>query len=504
MGEMVNKCMQGDVCLDNRIYIVNDDGDITNKHMPEHENTTTLDSDSREERNKNNQPSDDWFPITQSRRGNSWTATFHLLSSGIGIQTLSLPLAFVYMGWFWGILSLSLAFVWQLYTIGLLVNLHESVPHTRYSRYLQLSIAAFGEKFGKIFTLFPVMYLSGGTCVLFIITGGQTMKLFYQLLCGDCSSKHPLTTTEWFLVFICLAILVSLFLPNLHSVALVSFLGAIMAVGYCTILWVVFVAKGRVDDVVYDPSDAVTSEASRVRSILNALGIITVVFRGHNVVLEIQGTMPSIPSRSSSKPMWKGIVASYLIIAMCFFPFSIVGYWSFRNKFPSIGGLLTALSTTLHHHMSKPLLGLIYVQVVISCVTAFQIYSMVVYDNLERAYVSRTNHECSKYTRMTIRIIFGGLTFFISVAFPFLQSLSLLVGGIALHLTFGYPSLMWLAIRRPPMKSVRWWLNLVLGCLGTGLSVLVIVGAVWNLVCRGLDANFFHPADLLPSYKWYN
>ncbi|GJU74032.1 lysine histidine transporter-like 8 protein [Tanacetum coccineum] len=114
--------------------------------MPEHETTTTLDSDSREEQNKNDQPSDDWFPITQSRRGNSWTATFHLLSSGIGIQTLSLPLAFVNMGWFWGILSLSLAFVWQLYTIGLLLNLHESVPDTRYSRYLQLSIAAFGEK----------------------------------------------------------------------------------------------------------------------------------------------------------------------------------------------------------------------------------------------------------------------------------------------------------------------------------------------------------------------
>ncbi|PWA69016.1 Amino acid transporter, transmembrane [Artemisia annua] len=459
MGEMVNKCKLGDVCLDNRIHVLNDDGHITSKHMPEYETTTTLNSGSGEEQTKNNQPSDDWFPITQSRRGNSWTATFHLLSSGIGIQTLSLPLAFVNMGWFWGILCLSLAFVWQLYTIGLLVSLHESVPDNRYSRYLQLSIAAFGEKFGKIFAVFPVMYLSGGTCVLFIIAGGQTMKLFYQLFCGDCSSKQPFTTTQWFLVFICLAILVSLFLPNLHSVALVSFLGAIMAVGYCTILWVVFIAKGRENDVVYDPSDVVTSEASQVRSILNALGIIAVVFRGHNVVLEIQGTIPSTPSRSSSKSMWKGVLASYLIIAMCFFPFSIVGYWSFGNKFPSNGGLLTALSTTLHNRMSKALLGLIYVQVIISCLAAFQIYSMVVYDNLERAYVSKTNHECSKFTRMAIRIIFGGLAFFISVAFPFLQSLSLLIGGIALHLTFGYPSLMWIAIKRPPKKSVRWWLN---------------------------------------------
>ncbi|GKG36947.1 hypothetical protein Tco_0447120 [Tanacetum coccineum] len=62
--------------------------------MPEHETTTTLESHSREERNKNDQPSDDWFSFTQSRRGNSWTATFHLLSSGIRTETLSLPLAF--------------------------------------------------------------------------------------------------------------------------------------------------------------------------------------------------------------------------------------------------------------------------------------------------------------------------------------------------------------------------------------------------------------------------
>ena len=114
------------------------------------------------------------------------------------------------------------------------------------------------------------------------------MKLFYQLLCDDCSSKRPLTTTEWFLVFICLAILVSMFCRDLHSVALISVLGSIMAVGYCTTLWIFFVAKGRGDDTVYDPSKVVESEAGRARSILNALGIIAVVFRGHNVVLEIQ------------------------------------------------------------------------------------------------------------------------------------------------------------------------------------------------------------------------
>ncbi|CAI9280220.1 unnamed protein product [Lactuca saligna] len=383
MGEMVDGCKQDEGAFEKRIHIMNDEGDVISMCMMKN-NSTTSQSDSKDDQNGVNRTPDEWLPITRSRKWNSWTATFHLLRSGIRIQTLFIPLAF-------------------LYTIGLLVSLHECVSGTRYSRYLQLSIVSFGEKLEKLFSLFLVMYLSTGTFMKFIITRCGAMKQFYQLICDDCSSN--LTTTEWFLVFISLAILVSLFCPNLYSVALVSFIGGIMAIGYCTTLWVLFVANGRANDTVYDPSKVVASEAGRARSILNALGIIVVAFRGHIVVLEIQDTMPSTPNLSSAKLMWKGVIASYVIIAMCFFPLAIVGYWAFKNMIPTNGGILTTLPTTLHHHSSKPVLGLIYVQVVISCVAAFQIYNMAVYDNLERVYASKTGRECWKLTRMGIKIL---------------------------------------------------------------------------------------------------
>nr|XP_043623083.1 lysine histidine transporter-like 8 [Erigeron canadensis] len=492
MDEMGDECIRVEVAFENKIHIVNDEGEIVSKRLPDNY-VISEPLYTEEDQKGNNQELDEWLPITESRRGNSWTSTFHLICSGIGTQTLSLPLAFVYLGWIWGVICLSVAFVWQLYTMMLLVSLHESVPNTRYSRYLQLSMAAFGDRLGKLLAIFPVMYLAGGTCVMFIITGGGTLKLFSQLFCEDCSSKHHLTTTEWFLVFTCLAIFVSFFCPNLHSVALVSFLGAIMAIGYCTILWVFLVAKGRVDDTVYDPSKAVTSNVGQIRGVLNALGIIALAFRGHNVVLEIQGTMPSSPNRPSMRLMRKGVAASYAIIAACFFPVGIVGYWAFGNKFPTSGGMIMALSKSLLHKTSKPVLGLIYLQVCLSCLTAFQIYSMVIYDNMEHTYADIKKKKCPKLAKMGFRIFFGCVTFFISMAFPFLPSLAGIIGGIALPLTFGYPCLMWLAIKRPPRKSLRLWLNLGLGCLGIGLSVVVIVGAVWNLACRGLDANFFHP-----------
>lgn len=135
--------------------------------------------------------------------------------------------------------------------------------------------------------LFPIMYLSGGTCVTLIMIGGGTMKIFFELLCdATCSVKH-LTTIEWYLVFTCLATLIAQ-LPNLNSIAGVSLIGAITAVSYCTMIWILSVSKGRPKGVSYEPLEGVKSDVARLFEILNALGIIAFAFRGHNLVLEIQ------------------------------------------------------------------------------------------------------------------------------------------------------------------------------------------------------------------------
>lgn len=119
-----------------------------------------------------------------------------------------------------------------------------------------------------------------------IILGGSTLKSFFQLVCAvDCTAK-PLTPVEWFLVFTSVAVVLSQ-LPNLNSIAGVSLIGALTAVGYCTLIWVVSVSKGRLPRVSYDPVRADTDVATFF-SILNALGIIAFTFRGHNLILEIQ------------------------------------------------------------------------------------------------------------------------------------------------------------------------------------------------------------------------
>ncbi|XP_057511306.1 lysine histidine transporter-like 4 [Actinidia eriantha] len=86
-------------------------------------------------------PQDAWLPITESINGNAYYETFHTLSSGIGIQAFILPVSF--LGQTWGIICLTIAFIWQLYTLYLLMQFHESTETgIRYSSYMQLSSAA--------------------------------------------------------------------------------------------------------------------------------------------------------------------------------------------------------------------------------------------------------------------------------------------------------------------------------------------------------------------------
>ncbi|KAK3015176.1 hypothetical protein RJ639_005322, partial [Escallonia herrerae] len=478
-------------------------------------------------------PQDAWLPITESRKGNSRTAAFHLVCSGIGIQVLVLPVAFAalkcllkVLGYHMFVSGIRMATLhhmasspsssispsnplqqippplssrlWLVVVTNLtsdpwvLLDIFTNNEHLRLMMYPNdLS----GGRLGKLLGLFPVVYLSGGTCVMLIITGGGTMKLFYQVVCGDEASciGRNLNSAVWFLAFTCLAIAVALLCPNLNYLAGVSLVGAITAVGYCSLIWIFSISKGRSDDLSYSPPAVATSEMSRVCGILNALGIIALAFRGHNIVLEIQGSMPSSPQNPSYQPMWKGVIMSYLLVAMCIFPVAIGGYWAYGNKVAATGGMFIALLKFHGNTMSKFVVGLIYLLVVLNCLSTFQIYAMPVFDNLEQGYTNKKNKRCPRWLRSGFRVLFGGLAYFVSVALPFLGSLAALIGGIALPLTFSYPCFMWIAMKKPQRSSAMWFLNLGLGCLGILLSVLIVAAAVWNLVRKGLYANFFKP-----------
>ncbi|RZC66868.1 hypothetical protein C5167_010558 [Papaver somniferum] len=434
---------------------------------------------------------DNWLPITESRNGNAYYAAFHTLCSGIGIQALVLPVALTILGWNWGIISLTAIFFWQLYTLWLLVHLHESVDGTRYSRYLELFTAAFGEKATKYLGTAPIMYLSAGTCVALIIIGGSTMKLIHETICGGtCSNPKPLTSAEWYLVFTCIAVMFSQ-LPNLNSIAGVSLVGAVTAVGYCTIMWAVSIAKGRVPGVTY--VHLTNSDFSSVFGALNAIGIIVFAFRGHNLLLEIQGTMPSSEKYPSKVPMWRGVKIAYLMVASCLFPLAIGGYWAYGHMIPKNGGMLSALFAFHSKDTSKAILVITGLFIVINAVCSFQIYGMPTFDDMEQKYTKKFNKAMPWKIRVFSRLFFGFLNYFIAVALPFLGSLAGLIGGLALPVTLAYPCFMWISIKKPKRRSAMWYTNWGLGLLGIALTCLIIAAGLYSVIETGVKVKFFKP-----------
>lgn len=166
--------------------------------------------------------------------------------------------------------------------------LHVYRQHHKASSVVTLiyNFVSSGERLGVWLALFPTVYLSAGTATALILIGGETMKLFFQIVCGPLCSSNPLSTVEWYLVFTSLCIVLSQ-LPNLNSIAGLSLIGAITAIFYSTMVWVLSVSQPRPPSISYEPLKSPSFSAS-VFSVLNALGIIAFAFRGHNLALEIQ------------------------------------------------------------------------------------------------------------------------------------------------------------------------------------------------------------------------
>lgn len=146
------------------------------------------------------------------------------------------------------------------------------------------------------------------------------------------------------------------------------------------------------------------------------------------------------------------------------------------------------------HNTSKYLVGTIYLLVVINSLSSFPIYAMPVFDNLESNYtVKKKKKQCPRQVRTGLRLFFGVVVFLVALAFPFLGSLATVIGGITLPLTFVYPCSCTFPSKKPRPNGAIWWVNLVLDCIGSILSVMLVVAAAWNLCDKGLNANFFRP-----------
>ncbi|KAM3281045.1 lysine histidine transporter 1 [Capsicum chacoense] len=432
-----------------------------------------------EERNNNNiKNTDDWLPITSSRNAKWYYSTFHNVTAMVGAGVLSLPYAMSQMGWYWGTFVLIVSWVVTLYTLWQMVEMHEMVPGKRFDRYHELGQEAFGEKLGLYIVVPQQLTVEVGVNILYMVTGGKSLEKIYKTACPDC---RPLKTTYFIMMFGSVHFFLS-HCPNFNSITFVSFLAAVTSLSYSTIGWGASVHKGISPDVTY--GSRATTQTGKIFGAFQALGEVAFAYAGHSVVLEIQATMPSTPEKPCKKPMWKGVIAAYVVVAICYFPVAFIGYAAFGSS----------VEENVLISLEKPAWLIIFANacVVIHVIGSYQIFAMGVFDMVESYLVKARKFTPSTMLRFIVRTTYVAITLFLGMTLPFFGGLLSFFGGFAFApTTYFLPCIMWLCIYKPKRFSLSWWTNWICIFLGILLMILAPIGALRNIILQAKHYKFY-------------
>ncbi|KAI3748120.1 hypothetical protein L6452_11005 [Arctium lappa] len=422
---------------------------------------------------------DEWLPITSSRNAKWWYSAFHNVTAMVGAGVLGLPYAMSQLGWGPGVALLVISWVVTLYTLWQMVEMHEMVPGKRFDRYHELGQHAFGEKLGLYIVVPQQLIVEVGVNIVYMVTGGKSLKKFHDLVCEDCKD---IKLTYFIMIFASVHFVLS-HLPNFNSIAGVSLAAAVMSLSYSTIAWSASVKKGVQPDVQYGYKAKTTIGA--VFNFFNALGEIAFAYAGHNVVLEIQATIPSTPEKPSKGPMWKGVVVAYIVVALCYFPVALIGYWMYGN----------AVSDNILISLEKPtwLIAMANLFVVVHVIGSYQIYAMPVFDMIETLLVKKLHFTPTFTLRFITRNTYVALTMFIGICFPFFGGLLGFFGGFAFApTTYFLPCIIWLSIYKPKKWSLSWIINWICIVFGIALMVLSPIGGLRAIIIDAKNYEFFN------------
>lgn len=412
------------------------------------------------------------------REAKWWHSTFHTVTAMVGAGVLGLPNAMAYLGWGPGVLMMVFAWLLTMNNMWQLIQLHEAVPGVRFDRYYDLGRHVFGPKLGAWIVLPQQLIVMVGCDIVYMVTGGECLKKFMELVCTNCT---PISKSYWIVIFGSIHFFLSQ-LPDFNSVSYVSVAAAIMSLSYSTIAWVACLTRGRISNVSYAYKK--TSAADSMFRVFNALGQISVAYAGHSVALDIQATIPSTPEKPSKGPMWKGAAWAYIIDAICYFPVAFIGYWAFGQA--ATDNVIVALE--------KPtwLIAIANLMVVIHVIGSYQVYAMPVFDMLEEATVRRLKIPPGIILRIVVRSAYVATTLFIGVTFPFFGDLLGFLGGFGFTpTTFILPCVFWLKMKKPKRFSFSWLVNWTGIIVGAVVMVASTTGGMRNIIADSSTYKFY-------------
>ncbi|KAI5443412.1 lysine histidine transporter 1 [Lathyrus oleraceus] len=431
-----------------------------------------------EEKSERQKKIDEWLPINADRSAKWWYSAFHNITAMVGAGVLGLPYAIAQLGWGPGVTLLIISWIITLYTLWQMVEMHEMVPGKRFDRYHELGQYAFGEKLG-LYIVVPqqVVVMLGGT-IVYTVTGGASLQKFHDTVCPSCK-KIRLT---FFILIFGSAQFVLSHLPSFNSISSISFVAAVTSIGYSTVAWAASAHKGVQENVQYTNTSKTTTDL--VFNLFNAIGAVAFAYAGHTVVLEIQATIPSTPEKPSKVAMWRGVIVAYILVAFCYWPVAIIGYWVFGNQ----------VKDNVLISLEKPawMIAMANLFVVFHVIGSYQVFAMPMFDMLQSVLVKKLNFKPTTSLRFIVRNVYVAFTVFVAITFPFFGSLLGFFGGFAVTpTTYFLPCMIWLKIYKPKRFSLSWFTNWICIVLGLCIIILAPIGALRNIILDAKNYKFY-------------
>ncbi|KAK7334434.1 hypothetical protein VNO80_26191 [Phaseolus coccineus] len=423
---------------------------------------------------------ENWMPVETSRKAKWWYSSFHNVTAMVGAGVLGLPYALSQLGWIPGVLMLVISWLLTFYTLWQLVEMHE-MDGKRFDRYFEMGEHLYGPKKGIWMVMPQQLTVQVASTIVYCVTGGKSLKKFFQLL--SVRGLSDIRQTYYILVFVIIQLLLSQ-TPNFHKLKAVSSLAAIMSICYSMVAFIMSAVEGSKEHYPRNYGVRSHTSAGITFDAFNALGTVAFAFAGHSVVSEIQATLPSTEEKPSKVPMWQGVVVAYFIVIFCYMTVAVTGFWAFGNTVED-----DVLITLEHPYW---LIAIANLMVFIHVVGSFQVFAMPVFDILETTVTKKLNCSPSKTLRMACRSVYVCVVGFIGICIPFFGGLLGFFGGLAFTSTsYIIPSVLWLEASKPKRWSFHWfasWSSIIVGLL---IAALAPIGGIRTIVVSAKTYKLF-------------
>ncbi|CAN1318981.1 GABA transporter 1 [Linum perenne] len=414
----------------------------------------------------------------------SWLhCSYHLTTSNVAPQLLSLPFALALLGWTGGVLCLTLVAIvvfYSFYLLSLVLD-HNAQLGNRQLRFRDMATDILGPGWGNYFVgplQFAICY---GAVIACTLLGGQCLKFIYLLYRPNGGMKlyHFISIFGGITMFLAQ-------MPSFHSLRHINLVSILLCFAYSICATAASIHSGHSKMA---PTRDYSVNGSPVDQLFGTFILIEnlIAYRRTNVFVNLQATIaPPVKGK-----MFKGLCLSFAVVVTTYFSVAISGYWAFGNE--SQGTVLSNfMGSNGHILLPKWLLVMINAFAFSQVFAVTLVYLQPTNEVLENWFADPKANQFA--TRNVIpRLFFRTLTVvsatFLAALLPFFGDIMALFGAFAcIPLNLILPMIFYNITFKLSRKSVLLWMHRAIVVVS---SVLVAIGAIASVRQIVLDAKTY-------------